>query len=141
MKVINYIWGILAMLAISSCGGGNENATPYKDGNVAAALSDDNTEVVAAEEVAEADVVAPESESSGEDWDTILDKYEQYCNKVVAIAKKVKAGDVSAMTEYASALESAEELQKKLDNAKNDMTAAQAARLSKIAAKMSSAMM
>ncbi len=91
MKVINYIWGILAMLAISSCGGGNENATPYKD--------------------------------------------EQYCNKVVAIAKKVKAGDDYAMTQYASALESAEELQKILDNPKNDMTAPPPPRPSKIAAK------
>lgn len=76
-----------------------------------------------------------------EDWDSVLDEYETYCNKVVAFAKKAKAGDVSAMTEYASLLESAESLKKKLENASSNLSAAQAARLNKIAAKMAQAMM
>ena len=45
------------------------------------------------------------------------------------------------MTEYASLLESAESLQKKLENASSNLSAAQAARLNKIAAKMAQAMM
>ncbi|MBD5263673.1 MAG: hypothetical protein HDS39_06335, partial [Bacteroides sp.] len=64
-----------------------------------------------------------------------------YCTKLVAYAKKAKAGDMSAMTEYASLLESAESLQKKLENAGSNLSAAQAARLNKIAAKMANAMM
>lgn len=97
-----------------------------------------------ADEVVADEVIAEDgtsSSSGSEDWNAILDKYEKYCDQMVSLAKKVKAGDVSVMTEYASALESAQELQTKLNNAKNDMTAAQAARLSKIAAKMSAAMM
>lgn len=78
---------------------------------------------------------------SGEDWDKILDEYESYCTKLVAAAKKAKAGDMSVMTEYASLLESAESLQKKLENAGSNLTAAQAARLNKIAANMAQAMM
>lgn len=79
--------------------------------------------------------------SSGEDWDKILDEYESYCTKLVSAAKKAKAGDMSVMTEYASLVESAESLQKKLENAGSNLSAAQAARLNKIAAKMAQAMM
>ncbi len=92
------------------------------------------TEAVATEAVTK-------SSSSGEDWDKILDEYEKYCDKAVALYKKAQAGDMSAMTEYASLLESAESLQKKLENAGPNLSAAQAARLNKIAAKMSKAMM
>lgn len=103
-------------------------------------------EAGAGEEVAEEagageEVAAEASSSSGEDWDKILDEYEKYCDKTVAVAKKAQAGDISAMTEYASLLESAESLQQKLENAGPALTAAQAARLNKIAAKMAKAMM
>lgn len=77
----------------------------------------------------------------GEDWDSILDEYEKYCDKAVALAKKAQAGDMSAMTEYASLLESAQSLQKKLENAGSNLSAAQATRLNKIATKMANAMM
>lgn len=78
---------------------------------------------------------------SGEDWDKILDEYEAYCTKLATYAKKAKAGDMSAMTEYASLLESAESLQKKLENAGSNLSVAQAARLNKIASKMAQSMM
>lgn len=84
---------------------------------------------------------AASASSGGEDWDKILDEYEKYCDKTVALAKKAQAGDISAMTEYASLLESAESLQKKLEKAGSDLTAAQAARMNKIAAKMAKAML
>ncbi len=84
---------------------------------------------------------APAASSSSEDWNKILDEYEKYCDKLATVAKQAQAGDVSAITEYASLLESAESLQKKLDNASSELTAAQAARLNKIAAKMAKSMM
>ena len=105
-------------------------------------------ETVAAEEVAEKavseEVVADDAASAssgGEDWDKILDEYEKYVDKTVALYKKAQAGDISAMTEYASLLESAQSLQEKLQNAGSDLSPAQAARLSKIAAKMAKAAM
>lgn len=79
--------------------------------------------------------------ASGEDWDKILDEYEKYCDKTVTLVKKAQAGDMSAMTEYASLLESAESLQKKLENAGSELSAAQSARLNKIVTKMANAMM
>ena len=107
---------------------------PYKG----AATSESSSEIEESDEVVAEEVVA---DSGNEDWDKILDEYDAYCTKLVAYAKKAKAGDMSAMTEYASLLESAESLQKKLENAGSNLSAAQAARLNKIAAKMANAMM
>lgn len=81
------------------------------------------------------------TEASSDQWDKLLDEYESYCTKVASYAKKAQAGDVSAITEYASLIESAQSLQNKLENAKSDLTPAQAARLGKIASKMASSMM
>ncbi|MDE6341153.1 MAG: hypothetical protein K2K93_02450 [Muribaculaceae bacterium] len=92
-------------------------------------------------EVTEVEVDEVAAVSGSEDWDKILDEYEAYCTKLASYAKKAKAGDMSAMTEYASLLESAESLQKKLENAGSDLSVAQAGRLQKIAAKMTQSMM
>ena len=95
-------------------------------------------------EVEETDEVETEEiagVSGSEDWDKILDEYEAYCNKLVVAAKKAKAGDVSVMAEYGSLLESAESLQKKLENASSSLSVAQATRMNKIATKMAQAMM
>ncbi len=92
-------------------------------------------------EIEEDDVEVETVAAGSEDWDSILNEYEAYCNKLVAAAKKAKAGDVTVMTEYASLLESAESLQKKLENAGSNLSAAQAARLNQIAQKMANAMM
>ncbi|MDE6577792.1 MAG: hypothetical protein K2J82_01570 [Muribaculaceae bacterium] len=79
--------------------------------------------------------------SSSNNWDTLLDEYEQYCNKLASMSKKALAGDVSVMTEYSSALDQAQRLSDKLENAQGEMTPAQVARLNKIAAKMAQSMM
>lgn len=98
----------------------------------------ESEDVIVADEVeVDTDVVA----ASSEDWDKILDEYEKYCDKTIALAKKAQAGDISAMGEYASLLESAQSLQKKLENAGSNLSAAQTERLSKIAVKMANSMM
>ena len=79
--------------------------------------------------------------SSSNNWDSVLDEYEKYCNKLASMSKKVMAGDLSAMGEYSSALEQAQSLSDKLENAQGEMTSAQIARLNKIAAKMAQSMM
>lgn len=106
---------------------------PYKG----AANSESSEEIDESDEVVAEEVVA---NSGNEDWDKILDEYDAYCTKLVSYAKKVQAGDMSAMTEYTSLLESAQSLQEKLENAGANLSAAQAARLNKIAAKMANAM-
>lgn len=108
----------------------NENAG-------SSSLSGDN-DTLAIGDTAVAEV---EDNSNSTDWDSVLDEYESFVDKYIKLYKKAQTGDMSAVTEYAECLEKAESLQSKLDNAKSDLTAAQAARLTKIAAKMQKAVM
>ncbi len=80
------------------------------------------------------------SSSSGENWDEILDEYEAYVDKLASIYKKIKAGDMSAYSEYAGLMSSAESLSSKLSEAKGTMTSSQWSRYNKILRKMTSAM-
>ena len=104
---------------------------PYKEGGIKATSQNDE----------DSDGNAQANSSSGEDWDKVLDEYEKYCDELISLAKKTKAGDVSAVSEYASVAESAEDLQKKLDKAKSEMTANQITRLNKLSAKMAKAVL
>lgn len=136
------IFSIAAIAALLySCG-------QNKSESYVAETTDDTAEVVEvaeAEDPASEDVyVATDTEpasSQSTNWDALLDEYEDYMNQTVKMAKKAQSGDMSAMTEYASLLEKAERLQKKFENAGNDMTPAQVARLNKIATKLSQQMM
>lgn len=99
----------------------------------------DDENIVVLDDV-DAIVVEPDL-THGEDWDAIIDEYEGYCDKIVPLAKKAKAGDISALTECASLVETAEALQKKLENAESELTTGQTLRLTKIMTKMSKAVM
>lgn len=85
--------------------------------------------------------VASSSKSSSNEWDSILDDYESYVDKMVSLLKKAKNGDATAIVEYTSALEDAQSLTNKLANAKSDMTAAQQSRYIKILNKYNKALM
>lgn len=83
------------------------------------------------------EMVAPkQSKASANNWDKVLDSYEDYVNKYVACMKKMMAGDTQALTEYDNLLEKAEELGEKLENASSSMTTAQINRYAQINAKM-----
>ena len=81
-----------------------------------------------------------ETESSSNDWDAVLDEYEDYIDKYIEFYKKAKAGDMSAATEYASMLESAQSLAEKLSNAQSELTPTQASRFMKLQQKLTKAM-
>lgn len=78
---------------------------------------------------------------SSNNWDSTLDEYESFVDQYIKFYKKAQSGDMSAMSEYAECLEKAQSLQSKLENAKSDLTPAQAARLAKIGAKLAKAAM
>ena len=83
------------------------------------------------------EMVAPkQSKASANNWDKVLDSYEDYVNKYVACMKKMMAGDAQDLTEYASLLEKAEELGEQLENASSSMTTVQINRYAQINAKM-----
>ena len=77
--------------------------------------------------------------SSASDWDSILNSYEKYVNEYIAVYKKVQAGDTSTYSKMASLMEKYQKLAEQLENAKDEMTASQLARLQKINAKLAKA--
>ena len=80
------------------------------------------------------EVVAKKSGSTN--WDKVLADYEAYTDKYIKLLKKANAGDASAMTEYMEMLEKAQEFQESLENADDDLTAAQLQKFNKIQMKL-----
>lgn len=77
---------------------------------------------------------------AGNDFDPVLDDYEEYVDEYIVFYKKAMAGDESALAEYTSMLEKAQELQTSLETSSNEMTAKQASRMLKIQQKLINAM-
>ena len=76
---------------------------------------------------------------NSKDWDKVLDDYESYVDHYISLLKKANNGDLSAMTEYVKIMEKAEELEKDLNDAENEMSNAQMKRYMKITKKMTDA--
>lgn len=82
-----------------------------------------------------------ESAGSGsEDMDALLASYEEYVDKYISYLKKAKNGDMTALVEYPSLMQKAEEFCEKLEKVKGDMSSSQLERLNKISRKMMKAM-
>ena len=79
------------------------------------------------------------SSSGSEDWDAVLDDYEKYVDKYIALLKKANQGDMSALSEYAGMMEKAQELGEKMDDAQGEMSSAQWSRYTRILQKMTNA--
>ena len=73
------------------------------------------------------------------DWDSLIDSYEQYVNKVIPYIEKATKGDLSALAEYPALMQKAVELSEKIEKAKGDMSASQLRRYLKITEKLSDA--
>ena len=133
----------IALASMTACGNKQES-TESETIETSTAADYDGVDSIASPQSeatpAEEEVSEPAPAASN-DWDKVLDEYEDYCNKVSSLSKKVMAGDMSAMTEYTSLLEKAESLSNKLEKAEDEMTTAQVARLNKIAQKMAQSMM
>ena len=87
----------------------------------------------------EDDDSSDDSSSTTTDWDAILDELENYVDKTITVCNKVNNGDMSAMSEYSSLIQSSQELSSKLAQGQGSMTAAQVARYTKISTKMANA--
>lgn len=75
-------------------------------------------------------------QTSDEDWNAFLDSYESLVESYVACMKKYKAGDVSAMTEYAAVLEKVQDYSEKLSRVQNNLQPEQEKRYLEITEKM-----
>lgn len=73
---------------------------------------------------------------NSEDWDAALISYESYIDHYVKLMKKAKNGDMSAMTEYVSMMEKANDLAQKMKNAGDDLSPAQMSKFVKLQTKL-----
>lgn len=138
MKIVNFLGVFAVVLALVSCG--NSKTEREDSSNAALEMLDDaasQTEQVLDDASAETSYDEEEPASSdGEDWDSLLDSYEEYVDMYISLLKKASAGDLSAVSEYADYLNKAQEFSKKLENSTDEMSVSQVARLNKITQKM-----
>lgn len=78
------------------------------------------------------------SSSDSQDWDKVLDDYEDYVDKMLKVMKKLKNDDLSAMTEYPAMMEKAKDLEGSLKKAQKSksLSSKQINRMMKIQTKM-----
>ena len=76
------------------------------------------------------------SSSGSQDWDELLNSYEEYVDKYIAYLKKASKGDMTALSESATLMQKAQEFSDKMENAEGSMSASQWARYNKITMKM-----
>lgn len=138
MKIVNFLGVFAVVLALVSCG--NSKTEREDSSNAALEMLDDaasQTEQVMDDASAETSYDEEEPASSdGEDWDALLNSYEEYVNSYVSMLQKASAGDMSALTESASFLQKAQELTQKLSSATSGMSSAQLSRFNEINQKM-----
>ncbi len=76
------------------------------------------------------------SSSGSQDWDELLESYEEYVDKYISYLKKASKGDMTALSEYPALMQKAQNFSDKMKNAESSMTASQWARYNKITMKM-----
>lgn len=77
--------------------------------------------------------------SGTEDWDSVLDDYEEYTDKFLAMMEKINKDDnIDALMDYPELMEKAKDLEKSLNKAKksNSLSSAQVKRMTKIQVKL-----
>ena len=138
MKIVNFLGVFAVVLALVSCG--NSKTEREDSSNAALEMLDDaasQTEQVMDDASAETSYSEEESESSdGEDWDSLLDSYEEYVDMYVSLLKKASSGDLSAVSEYTSYMSKAQEVSQKMADATSKLSPAQLNRFNKINQKM-----
>ncbi|MEG1916402.1 MAG: hypothetical protein RR061_06945 [Muribaculaceae bacterium] len=125
--------GALA-LVLASCGGGSSTKSESVEADNML-IQDSIAAIEATDAGIAAEATVEESQAESEDWDSILDEYETFITDYISLMKKAKAGDMSAMTEYASCLEKANSLGEKLEKA-STLTSSQISRMTKLQAKI-----
>ena len=99
--------------------------------------SDDSSsddEIASISDESDDDIIS--SSSGSEDWDNLLQSYEQYVDKYISYLKKALKGDMAALSEYPALLQKAQEFSDKMENAKSDMSVSQWARYNEITMKL-----
>lgn len=116
----------------------DEHSDKIKTFSVSSSLKDKPKRVVN-ETVEENKELESDVIEKANNWDNTLVTYEEYIDKYIALMKKAKDGDMSAMTEYPAMMTKANELQIQLTKASSDLTTKQIGKLTKLQMKLSKA--
>lgn len=142
MKVINLFGMCAIVVALISCSSSKNESDANMSDSVEEMLDDmsstdfsfDNSGSDLLQE--ESDDYSAEESEDNEDWDAALDSYEEYVDSYILLLKKANAGDVSALSEYPSLLQKAQEMGEKVSSVSNDLSASQLSRYNRINQKM-----
>lgn len=110
----------------------NAKFEEYKGKSSSAEVVESSDDTIAEDE----DIAVSSSSSSSQDWDAMLDSYEEYVDNYISLLKKAANGDKSAMAEYPALMKKAQEFGNEMRNAQGSMSASQLARYTKISTKM-----
>lgn len=110
----------------------NAKFEEYKGKSSNAEVVESSDDTIAEDE----DIAVSSSSSSSQDWDAMLDSYEEYVDNYISLLKKAANGDRSAMAEYPALMKKAQEFGNEMRNAQGSMSASQLARYTKISTKM-----
>lgn len=133
-------------ICLASCGSKSSSDVSDADSTTIDSVSTETEQVVEDDyestlaETESEDEAEANAEVDSEDWDAILNTYEEYVDDYVKLMKKASKGDMTALAGYASFLEKAQDLSDKIENSKQEMSASQMERYLKITSKMATAM-
>ena len=71
-----------------------------------------------------------------EDYDALLDKYEEFCDDYIKVISKAAEGDMSALSEYQEMIVKAQELEKEFGNVNSNLSPEQLQRFTEIQSKI-----
>ena len=140
MKMLKYFVMVLFAVAIVSCGGKKNSSEENSSlDSVEPVSTSDVSDLNVSDDSEDENETSLSSSSDSEDFDAVLESYEEYVDQYIVLMKKAAKGDMSAMSEYPTLMEKAQELGEKMEKAKGDMSASQLARYQKITMKMAEA--
>ena len=124
----------LAMMAVGivSCGG---KKSSKESNDTLFEVSESSFETVESEDVDFYEEDAEENEGN-QDWDALLNSYEQYVDKYISYMNKAAKGDMSALSEYPALLEKAQEFSNQMVGAQGEMSSSQWSRYLNITTKI-----
>lgn len=138
MKKVLFVATLFAATTLTSCGSGdktNNDKSPSTSTTASPSTESTTSTDTKKEESSSSEAT---TSSSSKNWDNVLSDYEKYVDDYVVLYKKAMKGDATAMQEYPAIMQKAQDLQKSLDDAKNDkgFTASHASKMMKIQQKM-----
>ena len=135
MKTLKLFALALMAVGIVSCGG---KKSSKESNDTLFEVSESSFETVESEDVDFYEEDAEENEGN-QDWDALLNSYEQYVDKYISYMNKAAKGDMSALSEYPALMEKAQELSDRMVEAQGEMSSSQWNRYMKITTKMTEA--